>query len=383
MLAGAAALAVSACGAVPASAQRATTADATPADATPAGQSSITQAQAREVFDHYVAVTKAAASVAAPAAAKSVLPLVTGVERDVLAAVLGSHSITQVSTSDSGPFSSSLSITISLSIPAYTYSTYSPPTFFLPEQAGYPKFFAAFTIRSVAGTSPAEGTMTQVGGVPVPLDGPVLMLFAQESAGTAWKLASVSGLPPGVPMPALATDASGHVAPVSLSAPGLLIPPREAGALQAAVVDEGTANPASRVVAAGPLTTGLYQGARGEMGFRVPRGDVYQWTLEGTTLPAFALRTADGGALVWYAMTLNTTIAVPDVIDKADPIRPGPAIAVPLDLQPLLPAGTPATPHEQLQAGETLSFAAVDPPAGRGELQVVAIGGGLTSASAS
>jgi hypothetical protein len=127
----------------------------------------------------------------------------------------------------------------------------------------------------------------------------------------------------------------------------------------------------------------MYQGAAGHAdGTATPRGDVYQWELEGVNDPEFALRTVDGGALVFYAMTLNTTVAVPGVLDKANPVHPGPEIPVPLALQMLLPQNEPA-PQTQLQSQQTLSFAAVDPPQGSAKIQVIAIGGGLTSASAS
>jgi hypothetical protein len=109
---------------------------------------------------------------------------------------------------------------------------------------------------------------------------------------------------------------------------------------------------------------------------------VYQWELEGANYPQFALRTAAGGALVFYAMSLDTTVAVPDYVDKGDPVHSGPPISVPLDLQMLLPAGQPE-PLVQLSSRQLLSFAAIDPPAGTAKIQVIAIGGGLTSASAS
>ncbi|HET6190852.1 MAG TPA: hypothetical protein VFE59_28100, partial [Trebonia sp.] len=96
----------------------------------------------------------------------------------------------------------------------------------------------------------------------------------------------------------------------------------------------------------------------------------------------FALRTAAGGALVFYAMTLTTTVAVPDVINKADPVHSGPPIQVPLAVQMLLPPGQ-HSPLVQLQSQQTLSFAAVDPAPGNAKIQVIAIGGGLTGASAS
>ena len=56
-------------------------------------------------------------------------------------------------------------------------------------------------------------------------------------------------------------------------------------------------------MAAGPLTTGLYQAARdrADNDLVASPGDVDQWSMEGTRYPAFA-RTANGGALVLDAM---------------------------------------------------------------------------------
>jgi len=51
-------------------------------------------------------------------------------------------------------------------------------------------------------------------------------------------------------------------------------------------------------------------------------------------------------------------------------------------LRALLPPGQPA-PLVQLQSQQTLTFAAIDPASGGGKIQVIAMGGGLTSASAS
>jgi hypothetical protein len=81
-------------------------------------------------------------------------------------------------------------------------------------------------------------------------------------------------------------------------------------------------------------------------------------------------------------MTLSSTVAVPDVVSKADPIRPGPPISVPDDVKALLPANQ-GSPRVELSAEQTLTFAAIDPPAGTGKIAVIAMGGGLTSASAS
>jgi hypothetical protein len=335
----------------------------------------LSAAAARRVFDTYVAAEARAAS---PASAAALLALVTGTERAVLHAALGLHSVSVPGGSSSGAYSSSLTVE-----PGLARYTYRSPAFYLPEAGGYPRFFVVSVTRSLQGTTGAASQATEVGDARVPADGPALMLFSQAGSRARWLLASVSQLPEGSTVPALATDQSGYIPTLPLSDPALLAQPDDAGALQAAVVDDGQRSAAVKVVAGGPLTTGMYQGAAGHAdGTATPRGDVYQWELEGVNDPEFALRTADGGALVCYAMTLNVTVAVPGVINKASPVPPGPAIPVPLALRMLLPRNEPA-PRTELQSQQTLSFAAIDPPRGTARLQVIAIGGGLTSASAS
>jgi hypothetical protein len=335
----------------------------------------ITAAQAHQVFDRYVAT---AAKAVSPRLASPLLSLVTGVEQAVLTATRASHGVVMNGSSPNaqGAYSSSLSVQ-----PDVAVYTYGAPTFYLPAAAGYPRFFVASVNRALRGTdSPATGA----GGAQVPPDGPALMLFERAGARAPWLLASISQLPSGVTLPKLATGSAGYVPTVPLSDASLVAQPDDAGPLQAGVVDDGPASAATRAVAGGPLTTGMYQGAVNHAGgLRAPRGDVYQWELDGSSLPQFALRTAAGGALVFYAMSLNTTVAVPDAINKANPVHSGPPIQVPIDVQMLLPLGRPA-PLVQLSASQTLSFAAIDPArAATARIQVIAIGGGLTSASAS
>ncbi len=343
---------------------------ASPGTASPA----ITADRARQVFDRYVAT---AAKAVSPRLASPLLSLVTGVEQAVLTATLASHGVVVNGTSPDaqGAYSSSLSVQ-----PGLAVYTYGAPTFYLPAAAGYPRFFVASVNRALRGT---DSSATGVGGAQVPLHGPALMLFEQADARAPWLLASISQLPSGVTPPRLAAGSAGSVPTVPLSDASLVAQPDDAGPLQAGVVDDGPASAATRAVADGPLTTGMYQGAVNHAGgLRAPRGDVYQWELDGSSLPQFALRTAAGGALVFYAMSLNTTVAVPDVINKANPVHSGLPIQVPVDVQMLLPLGRPA-PLVQLSASQTLSFAAVDPASGNAKIQVIAIGGGLTSASAS
>ena len=261
---------------------------------------------------------------------------------------------------------------------------YGTPTFYLPEPAGYPRWFVADVNTTQAG--PSQLALTPAEGAPVPWAAPghgrLLYLFEKASATAPWQLASESALAPGVALPALAADGSGHV-PAQVPDTALLAPAGVAGPLQAAVVDDGPASSAAKVVASGPLTTGLYATMRSTLlGLSVPAGDVSQWELEGSNYQRFALRTADGGALVLYAMYLNTAVEVPAVLNKAQPVNPGPPITVPAYVMPLLPPGE-GTPRKTLATQQLLSFAAVDPPAGNGKIQVIAIGGGLSYASAS
>jgi hypothetical protein len=345
----------------------------------------ITQARARQVFDAYAATAAKAAQASDKPLALSV---VTGVQRAVLAAALGSHAVdipgASSATADGASASTSggaynSGLLISLGYPQESYGT---PVFYLPEAGGYPRFFAASVTQTAKGTTPGRHPVTMIGGAAVPADGTALMLFEQARAGASWLLASTSDLAAGEALPRLATGSAGYLPVVTPSAAALLAQPGSVGALQAAVVDDGPASAAARAVAAGPLTTGMYAAARDHAdGLRAPAGDVYQWELEGSPLPEFALRTADGGALAFYAMSLDETVAVPGEIAKADPVRSGPPIQIPDDLLPLLPAGQ-QDPLIQLQAQQTLSFAAVDPPSSASKIAVIAVGGGLTSAAA-
>jgi hypothetical protein len=359
----AAALATVGCTSVPPGPGAASARGSTAGAAAPA----ITAAQARQVWDRYVAAGAEAVKTGNPALA---LALETGPQRAYDSAT---------DTAARKTLGTSASARAGLVPPAYT-----APAFSLPEQSGYPRFFVADATRKLTSdySSGAAAPISVDGAAIRPL-GPELMLFEQASAGKPWLLASTSSLAVGETLPKLAADNAGYIPTVAPTAGTQLAQPDYVGALQAAVVDDGPANAATKAVADGPLTTGLYQGAVDHTGdLTAPPGDAYQWELDGSSYPRFALRTAAGGALVFYAMTLTTTVAVPDVINKANPIHSGPPIRVPADVRPLLPPGQPA-PLVQLSSDQTLSFAAVDPAPGAAKVQVIAMGGGLTSASAS
>jgi hypothetical protein len=380
-LAAAAALALTAALAVAGCASA--TAGTTASSANTSGAPAFTQADAGQIFDAYVAASNHAAETNN---GKLALSVVTGALQSLISATLNSHAVT-IPSDDTGAFSSAL--TVHPSLGQYTYGN---PTFYLPEPAAYPRFFLADVTRTLVfrGHSEPKSATASVDGAEVPVDGPVLMVFEQSAAAGPWLLASVAQFPAGMTLPRLATDKNGDIPQVPLMSTDLLAQPYATGPLQAAVVDDGPASAAAKAVAAGPLTTGLYQAARDRYqkagdpalsGLDVPTGDVYQWSMEGTPYPAFALRTADGGALVLYAMYLNSTVAIPGYIDDASPLQPGPPIKAPPDVLSLLPSGQPA-PRIQLTAQSLFSFAAIDPPPGSSKITVLAISGGLNYVNA-
>jgi len=323
----------------------------------------VTRAEAARAYAHYLVASATAQGDEDAAAAMS---LTTGVAKTAISA------------------SNATERYFSLREPA-GYVRRGPPVFYLPEPAGYPQWFVVdvpTTVTSVPKLPPGQKRTGAPGGIPwEDASDHVVYVFTKASAAAPWLLASFSKLAPGASLPPLAVDGSGRVPTVPLSDTALLARPDYTGPLQAAVVDDGPASTAAKVMASGQLTTGIYDNERaGLLGLTAPRGDVLRWELEGANYPSFALRTAAGGALVFYAMYLNTTVQTPAALAQSPPpLPPGPPISVPANLAPLLPRG--AAPRVELEGQQLLSFAAVDPPAGTGKIQVIAIGGGWSYAS--
>ncbi len=320
----------------------------------------VTDAQALQAFGSYVAASEMAARTGDAALA---LSDVTGVQRSQVAIAFKSARDEHLR-------------------PPYGQAAYGTPDLYLPAPAGYPRWFAAGVSRTLT-TPSGQGTAGVVTSLVNP--GQALMIFEQASARAPWKLASTSLFSHGVSLPPVAASHDGQATVLAMSqADGLLASPDTVGPLVAAVVDDGPSSPAARVVASGPLSTGLYQVARAGMGLKTPRGDIHQWELEGSGYAQFALRTRDGGALVFFTMYLDSTVEVPSELNQSEPVNPGPPISVPAGLKAVLPAGTTA-PRVRLERQDLLTFAAIDPAASDagGKIQVIALGDALNYASAS
>jgi len=360
--------AIAACSSAPAGTATTTTARLSNASSD-AVWSQLTLSDARAAFTTYVATSNLAARTGDRKLAESVL---SGAAQDTTSAAFTIARKSGIR-------------------PPFTQYTYGAPAFYLPQPppAGDPQYFVVSVQRTpIAGTTPMTPSSQDVAaGVQLPAAGRVLLLFERSAARGPWQLASASQLAQGQSLPALATDGHGYVILESFPKPtgSPLVIPALAPPLQASVVDDGPASPAAEVVASGPLTTGIYQESHASArGITAPAGDVYQWFLEGSSYGRLAVKMANGGVLVFYTMYLNTTVETRSALNQDIPVLPGPTITVPGFVRPLL-APKFWAPQKRLQTQDIVTFAAIDPPSAdkSAKIQVIAVGGGLNTATAS
>lgn len=221
-------------------------------------------------------------------------------------------------------------------IPTYRYGT---PRFYVPALTDYPQWFMVQVPRA-----------TEANGHPGAVAA-TLMVFDKLTPAGTWTLNGTTGIDG--PLPALKMN-DGYAVDVATNDASLLLRPDVVGATQAAVVDEGPANPSATVISPGTLTTGLYTAQSAHASAEAAHSLGYTWLLEGAPFPVFALQTTDGGALVLYGMYLNTTTSHRNLVA-------GSPIPVPAGFTPLLAAPTEIGYHA-VYANWTYQFAAVDPP---------------------
>ena len=244
-----------------------------------------------------------------------------------------------------------------------TGPVYGHPTLYVPKLTTYPQWFMATVPERAAARDPVRTA---------------LLVFDRLDAETTWALSGSVLLDPGAPALKVAVHSSGYATALATSDGALKLRPDVVGAMHAAVADDGPSSAATPVVQAGPQTTGLYQSNAAIARQAAAQHTTYTWELEGTSYPFFALRTAGGGALVFYTMTLVTT-TVPTHLRPAHSKAQLPGMPVPAALQNLVPA-THRPFRRGLTVNSTLSYLALDPPATSqaGTLQVIGTGGAPT-----
>ncbi|MFC5180036.1 hypothetical protein [Actinomadura harenae] len=157
----------------------------------------------------------------------------------------------------------------------------------VPRQSAYPRWFAA---EGVSGSG--KDALRHA------------MLFTQAKAGAPWLL-SADPFPTDTAFSRVALDHDGYAEAVAPSASGLAIAPDRLAAAHAALLNGGPRAAGADRLAPGPKTTEAFTALRhAEAGLR-RNGITLESRFSPAPAPVHALRTRDGGALVWYVLKQN------------------------------------------------------------------------------
>lgn len=213
-----------------------------------------------------------------------------------------------------------------------------------PASAAYPHWFAVqVTVAPLA--SPQEP------------DGTGYMVFSQASPGAPWKDVAEPEIVTSGPAPQIATDAQGYATQVT-SDEGLGVAPGAVSRLTATALDA--------VGAAALKVPGGLADQQDEASLRsqFPSDTTVTDTHQAAAGPVFALRTKDGGAIVFYSVTAQLTVVPP------------PGETLQLDVPGFY------SPSQVLNSADLRyveQFAAYVPPTGHSGWQVVAAVSNISS----
>jgi hypothetical protein len=229
--------------------------------------------------------------------------------------------------------------------PSYTPLLFSDTAYLIPRQIGWPKFF-------VADTAVNRGSGDRW-----------LLVFRRAAAGRPWQADFLAVAAAGE-LPAVATDKDGYAQALAPGGTDLLVQPGQAAAAYTAYLQDGKGS----VFADGPSTSQL-RATRADNA-RTPNS-VTQYAdqpAQGGDYDPVALRTADGGALVFFGTRHQARSTY----------REGYQLTIDPDTQALM-TGTPRTSVTLSSVGQHL----VTVPKGGGTGKVVFVSRvlGLVSAT--
>ncbi|MFD7920595.1 hypothetical protein ACFV3R_15390 [Streptomyces sp. NPDC059740] len=173
--------------------------------------------------------------------------------------------------------------------PHFVPMTLSNAHFTVPRQAGWPKFFVADAISNYGNTPHWY------------------LLFTRDDVKSPWKAAYLEGIAKNTPGPQFKTDADGYAQTVPRR-PGDDAKVRTSPSDLAGTYTDYLTTQKGTDFAPGPATTGLLQSRRRLNS--VP-GQNLQWDDQASKFPPMALRTKNGGALVFFATDLHQKTTLP------------------------------------------------------------------------
>ncbi|MFB9201630.1 hypothetical protein ACFFV7_10535 [Nonomuraea spiralis] len=166
--------------------------------------------------------------------------------------------------------------------PRYTWGS---PTFYVPRapQQGQPPWFTALVTRNGQ---------------------PTLLTFAKVED---WQLSSAAQLLPGQKAPQVRLDADGYASAVAPDDKSVTISPQYMGPVHASVAETGAAGVTAGLLADGPYTTDVAEQIATDREKAKKDGFSYDSIFSADNWPVYALRTDDGGALIQYSLSRNTS----------------------------------------------------------------------------
>ncbi|GAA2084447.1 hypothetical protein [Actinomadura alba] len=233
----------------------------------------------------------------------------------------------------------------------YTQFTYTKPSFYIPKLTAHPRWFA------VGATSRAERTGSREGnGRQRRAEQQHALLFVQDKAGAPWRLAA-DPYPTAGPLGGVAVDKNGYATSVPPGDARLALSPSKVGAAHAALLTSGPKSPAAAGIGPGPHTTQAYAALERATGQFSKVGVGLTSLFAPSTAPVYALRTTDGGALVWYVLQQN---------ERYTAKKPG-AISITGDLVGLAP---PGNVKDRLDTTVLVQYLSKVPPKDKGSVDV-------------
>lgn len=185
--------------------------------------------------------------------------------------------------------------------PDYAPVTLTDPRFYIPRQRGWPKWFV--TVATYNGSPTIRW----------------LLVFQRGGSQEAWRASYLASVQKWA-VPRFATDGEGYAEPVAADASDLLVAPGALSGDYTRYLDKGTEG--SDVFATGFATTQLRASRAKSATTAEYRLQYADEPAPAGEFPPVALRTSDGGALVFFAThhvqryvyRTDLTITVPDTI---------------------------------------------------------------------
>jgi hypothetical protein len=221
------------------------------------------------------------------------------------------------------------------------------PAVLLTRGTAYPRFF--FTVLA--------GNAKQA---------PVVSVLTAKDASSAYRIAGSVLLLPGARLPEVAEPSEGSPV-LGPATTGLAVAPGDLAANYAAVLNTGSTAPEAALFRPDSFIEQVQKAAAAQRS-GVARFGTYAQSHEPVPGSTLAIRTSNGGALVFTALLRSSTFTA----------RPGNTATLPPDVRVL--TGEVQASQFTTTAAELLLF--VVPPAGKGHASLVAASDGLISATA-